>query len=189
MHLSKDVLKQYILNNNILTGYSDLDKQLTANGIDVQLAAVIEILNGGKLAINKTDNKEPQLGTAHILKGYEDRLKGYAVKEIHVHEKATIVLKKHQPYFVLTCESVSIPTNLMIDITPRSSLFRLTQSLLGCSFCEAGYQGFLCFMLLPFLNSEVELGARIAQLSFSQLTGHGNYEEQKETNYQGGKIF
>jgi len=44
-------------------------------------------------------------------------------------------------------------------------------------------------MLLPVLDCEIELGARIAQISFTQITGKSNYEKQNESNYQGGKLF
>ena len=61
MHLSRDALKQLILDKQLVTGYVDLDGQLTANGIDVRLAAVIEILEGGKLAVKRENNRPPKL--------------------------------------------------------------------------------------------------------------------------------
>lgn len=190
MHLSKEVLKQMIVDNNLVTNFQDLDTQLTANGFDVRVAGIVEILDGGKLAVAKNNNTTPKLGKAIVLKEFEDRLNGYELNEKHsVEQGSSIRLKSLKPYFVITCEQLNTPNNLMTHITPRSSLFRLTQSLLGCSFGEAGYKGFLTFMLIPFLDSEIELGARIAQLSFSELKGQAHYEEQKEKNYQGGKLF
>lgn len=189
MHLSKEFLKQIILEKKLVTNYHDLENQLTANGFDTRLAAIVEIENGGKLAINKADNIHPKLGKAYVLKEYENRLEGYQLKDKIVVDKGSIKLNGLKPYFAITCEEVNTPNDLMIHITPRSSLFRLTQSLLGCSFGEAGYKGFLTFMLMPFLDSEIELGARFAQISFSEIKGHGDYEQQKEKNYQGGKLF
>ena len=188
MHLSKDVLKKLIL-EGLLTNYADVDAQLTPNGFDVRLAAIVEIVNGGRLAVSKTDNIAPKLGSAVVLKGFEERLKGYELKEMNVVDSGIVKIEKLKPYLVLTCEELNTPAQLMSHITPRSSLFRLTQSLLGCSFVEAGYKGFLTFMLLPFTDSQIELGSRFAQLSFTELTGQGNYEQQKESNYQGGKLF
>ncbi|VVB81342.1 Deoxycytidine triphosphate deaminase [uncultured archaeon] len=189
MHLSKDMLKKMILEKGLLTNYADIEAQLTPNGVDVRLAAIVEIVNGGRLAVAKTDNLAPKLGTAVVLKGFEERLKGYELKEMHVVDSGIVKLDRLKPYLVLTCEELNTPSSLMSHITPRSSLFRLTQSLLGCSFVEAGYKGFLTFMLLPFTDSQIELGSRFAQLSFTELTGEAHYEQQKESNYQGGKLF
>ncbi len=189
MHLSRDVLKKLILENNLVTKYGDLDAQLTPNGVDMRLAAIVEIVDGGRLAVSKGDNKAPQLGTAVVLKGFEDRLAGYDLKDMQVVDDGVVKIRKLQPYFVVTCEEVSTPPNLMFHIAARTSLFRLTQSLLGCTFGEAGYNGFLTFMLLPFLDGEIELGSRFAQLSFTELKGEAHYEQQKESNYQGGKLF
>lgn len=189
MHLSRNVLKSMIVENGLVSGYADLDRQLTANGVDVRLAGVVEILDGGRLAIEKADNRHPKLGKAVILKGFEERLKGYDVQESQVVESGIVKLEPLKPYLVITCESVDTPSQLMFHITPRSSLLRLTQSLLGYGFGEAGYKGFLTFLLLPALQGEVELGTRIAQLSFTELKGEAHYEQQAEANYQGGKLF
>lgn len=189
MHLSRDVLKKCIVENQLITNYSEVDSQLTANGFDTRLAAIVEIVNGGRLAISKNDNLSPKLGSAVVLKGFEDRLAGYDIKEVKVADSGVVKLERLKPYLVLTCEQVNTPNNLTFHIVPRSSLFRLTQSLLGCSIGEAGYKGFLTFMLLPILDSQIELGARFAQICFTELKGTSNYENQKETNYQGGKLF
>ena len=181
------MLKQLILEKNLISNYCGLDEQLTANGFDVRLAALVEVRDGGRLGMKKEKNRAPKLGKAYVWKGYEERIQGYGIEELAVVEE--VQLKPLQPYLAVSCEHVSTPNNLMIHITPRSSLFRLTQSLLGCSFGEAGYCGFLTFLLLPFSIGEIELGARFAQLSFSELKGEGDYLAQKENSYQGGKLF
>lgn len=189
MHLSRNVLRSLIEKEGLIAEFADLDHQLTANGFDVRVAAIVEVLDAGRLAVKKADNKPPKLGRAFVLEGFESRLDGYAVTEKEVLASGTVKLSRHRPYLVVTCERVNTPKNCMIHAGPRSSLFRLTQSLLGLTFTEAGYQGYLTFLLLPFLDAELELGARIAQLSFSLLKGEAHYEEQKETNYQGGRLF
>ena len=189
MHLSGPVLRKLIEEQKVVTDYDNLDKQLTANGIDVRLAAVVEVLDGGKLAVEKKECRNPKLGRAVVLQGFENSLDGNEVTEKVVAAGGTIKLDKLKPYLVITCERVNTPTNLTFHILSRSSLFRLTQSLLGYGLGEAGYKGFLTFLLFPVIDSEIELGSRIAQLSFSELRGEGNYEQQKETNYQGGKLF
>jgi deoxycytidine triphosphate deaminase len=189
MHLSRDVVKKLIVEKNIIANYSDVEAQLTANGFDARLAAIVEISDGGRLAVSKSDHLPPKLGSAVVLKGFEDRLSGYEIKDVKVVDAGIVKLERLKPYFVITCEKVDTPSNLMLQIAPRTSLFRLTQSLLGCGLSEAGYQGFLTFMLVPLLDSQIELGARFAQLSFIRLDGEAHYEQQKESSYQGGKIF
>ncbi|RMD57991.1 hypothetical protein D6825_02290, partial [Candidatus Woesearchaeota archaeon] len=111
------------------------------------------------------------------------------LKDVKVVDSGVVRFERLKPYFAITCEEVDTPPSMMFHIAARSSLFRLTQSSLLCSFGEAGYKGFLTFMLLPFLDGEIELGARFAQLSFSELKGEARYEDQKETNHQGGVLF
>ena len=189
MHLSRDALKQLILDKQLVTGYVDLDGQLTANGIDVRLAAVIEIIEGGKLAVDKKNNKPPKLGRACVLKGYEDRLLEYKIGNIQIVEHGSVMLEAGKPYFVITCEQVNTPDDHMFHIHARTSLFRFTQSTLLCTVGEAGYRGFLTFVLVPFLKSEIELGMRFAQFTFTELKGKAQYDAQKQANYQGGKLF
>ena len=190
MHFSRPVLRSIIEKQKLVSGYRDLDKQLTANGIDLRLAALVEIIDGGKLAVEKSDNKMPKLGKAFVLKGYEMRLAEYGLHDIQsVEEKFSVKLDKLKPYFAVTCEEVNIPSNIMCHIESRTTLFRLTQSGLFTTVGEAGYRGFLTFMLLPFLGSEIELGSRFSQLVFTELKGEGHYEQQAQSNYQGGKLF
>ncbi len=188
MNLSKEDIRKLILNNQLVTNYGDLDGQLTANGFDVRAAAIIEITDGGKLAVSKANNRSPKLGKAFILKGYEDKITGYDIKEKIIME-GSVKLERLKPYFIVTCEEVNTPNNIMLHAALRTSLFRLTQSILGCGFTEAGYKGYHAFMLIPILDSELELGARFAQFSFVQLTGESDYAKQKEASYQGGKLF
>ena len=187
-NLNRDVLKELILKDNIIEGFDDLDKQLTANGFDVRACAVVEILEGGKLAVEKKDNVPPKLGRAFVLPGYEDRLAGYDVQETMTTD-SFVQLKKSQPYFLITCEKVNTPEHLMGTNIHRTSLFRFTQSMMAFGFTEAGYKGYLTFVLIPFLDSSLQLGSRVAQMSFSLLTGKSNYEQQKEASYQGGRLF
>lgn len=188
MHLSRTAVKELIETQKLVEGYDNIDKQLTANGFDVIVCALVEIKDGGKLAIEKADNVPPKLGKAFVLPGYEDRLDNYEVEEKIITE-GFIKLNKHQPYFLVTAERFNFPDHIMGHNNHRSSLFRFTQSSLYFGFDEAGYKGFLAFMMVPFLDSEVELGSRVAAVSFVHLTGKASYESQSETNYQGGKLF
>jgi len=188
MHLSKPVLKMLIESQSLVTGFDDLDAQLTANGIDVRVCAIIEITNAGKLAINKQNNVSPKIGKVFVLPGYESRLDGYESEEI-ITTTDFVDLQAGKPYLIVTCEKLKMPRNMMAHLANRSSVFRFTQSTMSFGFIEAGFEGYLTFLLNPSLNGSIQLGARVAQVAFSMLTGESHYGEQKETNYQGGKIF
>lgn len=177
-----------LINKGLITDFDNFEKQITANGFDVRACAFVEILDGGKLAINKCDNVPPKLGTAFVLPGYEDRLQGYDITNTVV-TSDFVGLKKNQPYFVITCEKVNTPNNMMAHATHRTSVFRFAQCIMGFGFTEAGYKGFWTFILTPLMNSQIQLGSRIAQVSFSYLTSEEDYAKQKEFNYQGGKLF
>ena len=189
--LSKDHIREMVQNAKLVEGYDDLEAQMTANGFDVRVGAVIEILKAGKLAINKQDNKPPQLGTAWVVEGYEHRLQGYDIKEMILCKPGfSVQLIPFQSYYTITMETINTPAAMLTKIASRTSLFRYTQTILEAGFGEAGYCGFLTFMLCPTLNgAELELGSRFAQVGFAQLTSESHYQSQKESSYQGGKLF
>jgi len=192
MHLSRPVLKEQIEKKGIVSGHGELDAQLTANGVDLRLAALVEVLEGGRIAVDKARNRAPKLGRAFVLKGFESRLDAYKdqLQEIVVLSPSEAVsLVQMRPYFAITQEEVNIPTNMLCDIKSRSTVFRYGPNDLFCTVGEAGYRGYLTFVLLPFLANELELGARFCQVLFSELRGESHYEDQKQASYQGGKLF
>ena len=189
-NLSKDVLRKEILDCKLVENYEDLDVQLTANGIDFRVAAIIEVKEAGELRINKADCKMPVLGLAHVMEGFEDVVSGLELEETIVEPAgAQVKLERLKPYLVVSCEKVNTKENLNFKIECRSSLFRITQSVLETAFGEAGYRGGLTFLMFSLLDTKVDLGVRFAQVVFTELTGTAHYEEQKESSYQDGKVL
>ncbi|MFH1127421.1 MAG: hypothetical protein ABIG84_04460 [archaeon] len=189
-NLSKDVLRTEIINDKLVVDYEDLDVQLTANGIDFRVAAIIEVKKAGELRINKKDMKMPVLGVAHVMEGFEDVVSGLELEDTVVLPKGSQVsIDKLVPYLVVSCEKVNTKENLNFKIECRSSLFRITQSVLETAFGEAGYRGGLTFLMFSLLDTKIDLGVRFAQIVFSTLSGNAHYEEQKESSYQGGKVL
>lgn len=188
--LGKKEIVHRIKNEKLVEGFDGLDFHPSANGIDVHLAALIEVKEGGKLAVQKANNVLPKLGTAYVLKGHEDKISSLTTESTQILEKeSSIKIKAHQPYLLIIAEKVNIPTDHLCIAKARTSLHRFTQSHLIAVFGEAGYRGTLTFMLVPMLDAEVELGARIAQLAFSKISSHSHYEDQKEHSFQDGKIL
>ncbi len=189
-NLSRDVLEKEISENKLVGGVESLDKQLTANGIDVRLAAIIEVVEGGTLAVEKARCKPPVLGQAWVMSGFENVLEGLDTKDPAILGEGSVVgLKKNVPYLVVSCETVDVPEKYMFKIETRSSVFRLIQGVLETAFGEAGYRGKLTFLLFTLLDAKIELGSRFAQIAFSTLEGCAHYENQKESSYQDGKIL
>ena len=189
-NIGKTSLKNKILNEKLVEGYDNLDKQITANGVDFRLAAVREVLEAGELRIDKSLAKKPKLGKAWVMKGYENYIDGLNLSEVEVCTEGTLVsLDKLKPYLVVSCEKVNTPRDYNFKIECRSSLFRLTQSVLETAFGEAGYCGTLTFLMFSLLDTKIDLGVRFAQVVFSKLDSDAHYEEQAESSYQGGKVL
>ncbi len=188
--LGKKDIEHLINTMSLVRNFKSLEEQLTANGMDFRLAGLIEVIEAGEIGLSKRDNKPPVFGNAYIMEGYRDVLNNLDVKSKSIlKEGEKVALNGLKPYLVVTAEEVNTPKDIMMKIEIRSSLFRYAQLLLETAFVEAGYKGRLTFMLLPILNTKIALGSRICQISFIRLSSEGNYEEQKEFSYQGGKVI
>lgn len=97
-----------------------------------------------------------------------------------------IVIKPGEFYLVKTIESVNMPQNLTASITPRSTTYR-SGLFIRTGNVPPGYCGGLIF---GFKNEgpvtcELEMGARIVHIQFSEVKGGGSmYRGQ----WQGGRV-
>ena len=187
--LSRTTLEKLILEKKLVENYKSLEEQLTPNGMDFRLGAIIEVEKSGTITISKERMKKPIFGKAYVLKGFEHYVDGIEVKEIiSLDEGTPVILQGNKPYLVLSCETVNTPEDIQFKLEIRSSLFRFGNCILETGFGEAGYRGKLTNLLYSILGTEIEIGVRVCQLAFYQLDGKEHYEKQKQTNYQGGKI-
>ena len=190
MRLGKKNIEKMIKENDLVIDYENLDKQLTANGIDFRVAAIIEVVEAGTMHIKKDECKKPKFGNLWVMENFENVVDGVdCEKKEVVPEGFFVELKKETPYLFITCESVNTPKDYNFTIQCRSSLFRMTQSVLATAFGEAGYRGVLTLMVAPLMDTGVDIGVRFCQIVFSKLDTESHYEEQKETNYQDGKVI
>ncbi len=187
--ISRKELEERIKKENVISGYEDLEKQLTSNGIDVRVCAIIEVEKAGEIGITKEEHKKPLFGKMWVLEGKEKDFDNLKVSEkITVKKGVKIPLKRLQPYLVVSCEEVRCPKEWFFKIEIKSSLFRLAQMMLETAFGEADYKGKLTFLLFPTLDTSLAMGAGIAQIAFYELSSPASYEEQHTSSYQGGKI-
>ena len=189
--IGRETLKKLIEEQNVITDYKNIEKQLTPNGFDFRLAALIEVTKAGQLRIDKAKAKKPEFGTAWIMEEFENHINDIDTEYQNVIEEGTLIeLYPKNIYLAITCESLNTPENLNFEIAERSSLLRYCQCGIMNGFGEAGYRGNLTVMLKPYLNGAgIDIGVSFIQLIFNKLDSNGNYDNQKTANYQDGKIL
>lgn len=138
-------------------------------GFDLRVGELYEI--SGKGFLGETERETPD------MKLIDSYVTG---------ETKKLTLKPHTYYVMKTIESVNMPEDLLAVMTPRSTLFRSGVFLFGGQV-PPGYNGGLSMGLYNFRDEEfeLELGARVVHIMFSQVYGKGNkYKGQ----WQGGRV-
>ncbi|MFA5116406.1 MAG: deoxyuridine 5'-triphosphate nucleotidohydrolase [Candidatus Omnitrophota bacterium] len=170
--LNKQEIKKLIEEKGLLSGYIDLDTQLTPNGFDLTCAQVYEFDAPGALDFSNKERKVPQgrlllpkKAEAQDKHGWYDLPKG--------------------AYRIRTNETCAIPLDLVALAFPRSSLLRMG-AFTENAVWDAGFKGKSEFILVvenPF-GLRLKENARITQLVFVRanetLEGYqGIYQEGK----------
>jgi len=169
--------KKYGLIENL----SERELQPEGVGIDVRVGEVYELKGKGYLGIDK--RKTPDIEKiADITKGDKN-----------------IIMKPGDVFLIRTIEKVNVPGEkvvveegqkpvyLMLDVYPRSTLQRCGVSFMGTK-TDPGYFGELTFALANVGKNlfELELGARVANLVFKQVTG--DIFRAYEGQWKGGRV-
>lgn len=145
----------------LFSGFTDLDSQVQANGFDLTLAEVRRYSGPGTIGIDNADRVLPEL------------------EPIEPDERGFLFLTAGA-YHITYAETVNLPKDLMALGRPRSSLTRSGVAI-HTAVWDAGYSGRSTSLLVVY-NAEgfrVQLGARVAQLVFIQLS------TPDEAGYQG----
>ncbi|OIO51751.1 hypothetical protein COX74_03035 [bacterium (Candidatus Gribaldobacteria) CG_4_10_14_0_2_um_filter_41_16] len=89
-------------------------------------------------------------------------------------------------YLIKTMEKVNLPTTLSGIIFPRTTMFRSGLGLFN-GIVQPGYSGELTFGVcnLGKSNIKISFGARIAHITFHEVSGQGN---QYRGQWQGGRV-
>ncbi|MCO5221635.1 MAG: deoxyuridine 5'-triphosphate nucleotidohydrolase [Thermomicrobiales bacterium] len=148
-------------NEPLFAGYSDLDAQVQANGFDLTLAEVRRFDGAGTIAIDNADRVLPEL------------------EAIEPDDRGFLTLPPGG-YHITYAETVSLPKDLMALGRPRSSLTRSGVAI-HTAVWDAGYSGRSTSLMVVYnpQGFRVQLGARVAQLVFIQLS------TPDEVGYQG----
>lgn len=167
MVLSREQVRGRIKEDDLISGFIDLEKQLTPQGFDLTVQKIEKYKDSGKIDFS---NKEREISETEKVE---------TVKEDSQDEYGWWDLEKGV-YKVTMNEKVDIPNDLTATAYPRSSLLRM-----GCTIDNAvwdsGYKGTGSFML-TVQNSEgvsIKENARVNQLIFHKL------EDSTKEGYSG----
>jgi len=164
--LNREELSVLIRDKELVSGYMDLETQLTPNGFDLTVSQICRFAGQGSLDFSNKERVLPQTEEMPVIKDKpDDRFGWWSLK--------------NGVYKVATNEIVSIPNDLIAVAYPRSSLLRM-----GCftqtAVWDAGYKGRSEFLLIVENPGGLKLkqNARIAQLAFWKI-------KETKKGYQG----
>jgi len=163
MTLNKDQLRKRIEEENLISNFVDLDKQLQPAGFDVTAAEIHRFKESGSLDFSNSEREIPETEEVETVKRAEEDEYGWWELE-------------QGAYKVVMNEKVDIPENLTGYAFPRSSLLRM-----GCTIdnavWDAGYTGTGSFLLIVDNSEGVEIkeNARVNQLVFERIDSTEGY--------------
>lgn len=163
--LAKRIKREGLINN--------LSKREITNpegpGFDLRIREVYTIKGKGFLGIEERKTAEGRLIASAKSKNKK------------------VIIKPKDYFLISTMEELKMPADLFATIYPRSTLFRSGLLLLSGKV-SPGYWGKLTFGLtnLGQATFEIEIGARIAFISFSKLTGKTNLSRGQ---WRGGRVL
>lgn len=170
MILGHSELKKLIKKHNLISGLSKRDIEAPVGCVfDLQLDKVYELR--GKLFLGIEERETPDL---------------LELASFDPQKKSSFMFQPNVYYLVKTIEKVNMPENIAAMVLPRSTLFR-SGIILRTGMVDPGYNGELYFGLVNHntLAAEIELGARFAQIYFTEVRGKAvnTYRGQ----WQGGR--
>ena len=152
--LNKEAIRRLVEEQGLLSGFIDLNTQLTPNGFDLTVAQIFEFKSPGALDFS---NKERNLPETIQLRP----------RKLKQKDKFGWWKLKKGCYKIMTNEIVKLPNDLIAVAFSRSSLLRMGV-FVQTAVWDAGFVGRSEFMLVVENASGLRLkqNARVAQLVF-----------------------
>ena len=150
-------------------------------GIDIRAGEIYKLEGEGFLGV--TDRKTPnERKIADIKDGDKE-----VILEPHDYVLVKTMEKVNIPAEKISIEAGKEPVHIMLDVHPRSTLQRSGIYFMGTK-TDPGYSGELIFALTNLSNSQfrLELGARIANITFEQVVG--DIVRSYEGQWKGGRV-
>ena len=168
--------------HKLIENLSDREK-LNAEGvgIDIRVGEVYKLEGEGFLGV--TDRKTPEeRKIADIKEGDKE-----VTLEPHDYVLVKTIEKVNIPSKKISIEEGEAPAHIMLDVHPRSTLQRCGIYFMGTK-TDPGYSGELVFALTNLSNSQfrLELGARIANITFEQVVG--DIVRAYDGQWKGGRV-
>lgn len=169
--LGSTTIRKLIVDNELVSGYIDLDTQLQPNGFDLTIKSIENFAGIGM--ISEEGKKLPKM---------EESIPNYPKSDTGAKNDAWILPKG--VYLVHFNETVKLPKNIAALSIQRSTVFRCGNFMQVGSW-DAGYNG-NGIGLLVVGNSDglvIERNSRVCQLHFFEVTGDnfgysGNYQHE-----------
>ncbi len=152
--LNKEAIGRLVEEQGLLSGFIDLNTQLTPNGFDLTVAQIFEFKSCGALDFS---NKERNLPETIQLRP----------RKLKQKDKFGWWKLKKGCYKIMTNEIVKLPNDLIAVAFSRSSLLRMGVFVQTAAW-DAGFQGRSEFILVVENKAGLRLkeNARVAQLVF-----------------------
>lgn len=161
--LNKAEIRKLIEEKDLVSGYIDLDTQLTPNGFDLTAGEIFSFEKGGEIDFSNKERVIPECSPAPLRK------KTGADKYGWWHLAEGI-------YKVRTNEIMNMPADLVACAFPRSSLLR-SGVFVHNGVWDAGFKGRSEFVLVvgnPF-GLKLKQNARLLQLVFFPVSETEEY--------------
>jgi dUTP pyrophosphatase len=155
--LNREEIRRLIVEHGLISGFIDLEKQLTPNGFDLSVKEIYAFETGGALDFS---NKQRQLPEYRLVEPRKrDAADAFGWWDL-----------RPGAYKVVTNEIVTLPNDMIGMAFTRSSLLRMgvgTQT----GVWDAGFSGSSEFLLTVFNAQGVQLkqNVRVAQLLFTRI--------------------
>jgi dUTP pyrophosphatase len=156
--LNREEIKRLIEKNELVSGFRDLDIQLTPNGFDLTAARIYEFAGSGALDFSNKERKIPECKELIARKDKPQSEYGWWNLAPGI-------------YKVVSNEKVKLPLDLIGIAFTRSSLLRMG-AFTQTGVWDAGFEGISEFVLAVTnpLGLKLKQNARIVQIIFTKIT-------------------
>lgn len=170
MILSVEELLKLVKEKKLVENLCDRElKNPTGAGFDLRVGDIYELESDGFLGIEDRHTPKTEL-----------------VNEYRENEERWVILEPNKYYVIRTVETINCPENLVGFMFPRSTLYR-SGILVRGGVIDPGYKGKLSFGIINLNDKpfKLEMGARVANISFFEVKGKVNLYKGK---WQGGRV-
>lgn len=161
--LNREEIRRLIKEKNLITGYIDLEKQLTPNGFDLSVDKIFEFVGPGKLDFSNKERMIPAGKEVLCRKEKEDKY-GWWYLEAGI-------------YKVRTNEVISLPEDLVAIGSSRSSLLRMGAFVVN-GVWDVSFKGKSEFVLVVGNKHGIRIkkNARLVQMIFFYIKKTQGYD-------------